>query len=973
MSEPGADGRPANEGDPDARVVQWAAEIADRIQAGEPVDPEEIAHAHPDQAAALRRLLPAIEMMAALGSDRTARGDDGRPSSTDPERPPEILGDFELVRELGRGGMGIVYEARQLSLGGRRVAVKILSAAAALDPRQSRRFQVEVQAAACLDHEHIVPVYSVGHERGVPFYVMRLIEGRSLAQIVRELRRAEGHEGGEGDEGDAIEPDALATTLTGELASGRLLADRERPAQGGPMAGGTARPGRPRSRHRTREHPPPAAAAASTALGSSSGDRAYFRSVARLAMQASEALDYAHREGVLHRDIKPGNLLVDLRGHLWVADFGLARLRGNSELTRTGDLIGTLRYMSPEQALARRVPVDHRTDVYSLGATIYEMLTLRPAFPGEDRTQILRRIAEEEPRPPRRLNRRIPRDLETVVLKAMAKEPARRYQSAGELTADLERFLDGLPVLARRSPIWRKAVAWVRTHRMTAALIVAVVAVLLIATSAWTGLRRARSESLFRRLESARLVDLPELVPDLDLSDRSVVDRLGRLFTAGDPAQRLAAAVALAPIRKDCRDEALDRLLDGDPDQLKTLAPLLRKRIPEALESRLAAEGGPAAPAGGPPGAAADHRRANAACARILLGLAGSSWSLLESAPDPQARSFFIKSLGPAGIDPRHLIARVDDPSMGDSARAAAILAIEAIPAESWAPGVRDAFTRRLLGLYRDDPHVGVHGAAKWLLARWGMTAEMGEMDRELAGTRADDPRFKWRIGREGLTLVTVDDPTVGRVIEVSDCEITVEMFRHFRPGFEYSREFSDEADCPINSPSYYDASAFCNWLSGREGIPPDQECYRPTGMKEPPYLPVPGHLELTGFRLPTAKEFDVFCAAGTRTRRFFGDSDLLLDRHAWTHMSRASKAQTVAATIPNDLGVFDTLGNIQEWCEADVPVDSDGRYTADLRGGWFGRVPASGVDRGTAFHNVYQNVSNPMNGFRVVRTRSVR
>src|SRR5262249_50308581 len=150
-----------------------------------------------------------------------------------------------------------------------------------------------------------------------------------------------------------------------------------------------------------------------------------FRTVARLGVQAAEALDYAHREGILHRDIKPANLLVDRRGDLWVTDFGLARLRGPSELTPAGDLVGTLRYISPEQARARPIPIDHRTDVYSLGVTLYEMLTLRPAFGGTGRAQLLRRIAEEEPRPPRRLNRRIPRDLEIVVLKAMSKEPAR--------------------------------------------------------------------------------------------------------------------------------------------------------------------------------------------------------------------------------------------------------------------------------------------------------------------------------------------------------------------------------------------------------------------------------------------------------------------------------------------------------------------------------------------------------------------
>ena len=209
----------------DPGLVEWAAEIADRIQAGESIDLEKVTRGHPERATMMRRLLPAIEMMAALGAERNADVDNGLIRQRDPDDGPEVLGDFELVRELGRGGMGIVYEARQLSLGRRRVAVKILSAAAALDPRQMRRFQVEIQAAACLDHEHVVPVYSVGHERGVPFYVMRLIDGRSLAQIIRELRRDEGHETADGEFDDRNEPDAMATKLANELVSERLVPD----------------------------------------------------------------------------------------------------------------------------------------------------------------------------------------------------------------------------------------------------------------------------------------------------------------------------------------------------------------------------------------------------------------------------------------------------------------------------------------------------------------------------------------------------------------------------------------------------------------------------------------------------------------------------------------------------------------------------------------------------------------------------
>jgi WD40 repeat protein len=191
--------------------------------------------------------------------------------------------------------------------------------------------------------------------------------------------------------------------------------------------------------------------------------------VAQLGVQAAEALAHAHQQGVIHRDIKPANLLVDGRDHLWVTDFGLARLQGETGLTLTGDLVGTLRYMSPEQASARRDAVDHRTDIYSLGATLYELLTLEPPFDGKDRHELQRQIAAEEPRLPRRLNPAIPADLETICLKALAKDPGHRYQTAGALVEDLQRFLAGQPILARRVGPLERLWRWGRRNPAPAA------------------------------------------------------------------------------------------------------------------------------------------------------------------------------------------------------------------------------------------------------------------------------------------------------------------------------------------------------------------------------------------------------------------------------------------------------------------------------------------------------------------------
>ncbi|HMC89885.1 MAG TPA: serine/threonine-protein kinase, partial [Gemmataceae bacterium] len=348
------------------------------------------------------------------------------------------LGDFRLLREVGRGGMGIVYEAEQISLD-RRVALKVLPFAAMLDSKQLLRFKNEAQAAAHLHHEHIVPVYAVGSERGVHYFAMQFIDGQSLDTLLRDLRRRKG----------------LHTQVQGSGVSSQGSEKETTPSKGDAA-------------------PSPATTSAHAFLSTEPalGDANYFRLVARLGIQTAQALEHAHDQGIVHRDIKPANLLVDPRGHLWITDFGLARCQTDLGLTISGDLVGTLRYMSPEQALAKRGTIDHRSDIYSLGATLYELLTLQPAFPGEDRHEVLRQIAFEEPRPPSRLRKNVPADLETVVLKAMAKEAEARYASALELAEDLQRFLADRPVLAKRPTVLHRMRKWLARHKaMTAAAI----------------------------------------------------------------------------------------------------------------------------------------------------------------------------------------------------------------------------------------------------------------------------------------------------------------------------------------------------------------------------------------------------------------------------------------------------------------------------------------------------------------------
>jgi tetratricopeptide (TPR) repeat protein len=440
-----------------ARHPEFAAELAEFFGMRDRVDGvavplrQAVQGGHPPEAkaggAALERIVPAGQI-ADLGQ----------------------LGDFRIVREVGRGGMGVVYEAEQVSLR-RRVALKVLPLAATLGGTQLQRFHNEARAAAGLHHTNIVPVHFVGCERGVHFYAMQFIDGLSLAAVLARLRQPAGS--------DPMPPPADTPTT----------AHIPRPAAG--KGSGTA-------------STQPVALLSTT--GGARG-REYFRAVAELGVQAAEALDYGHRVGVVHRDVKPGNLLLDGAGRLWVTDFGLAHIQGGESLTATGELVGTLRYMSPEQALGKRVVIDHRTDVYSLGATLYELLTLRPPFGGADRHELLRQIAFEEPRPPRKVNRAVPAELEVIVLKAVEKSPAERYGTAQELADDLRRWLDDRPIRARRPSVVQRLRKWARRYR-TAVNAAATCLLLILLTVAgsvgWVvGDREARRQDAVQRAGEA--------------------------------------------------------------------------------------------------------------------------------------------------------------------------------------------------------------------------------------------------------------------------------------------------------------------------------------------------------------------------------------------------------------------------------------------------------------------------------------
>ncbi|MBM3980329.1 MAG: serine/threonine protein kinase [Planctomycetes bacterium] len=482
-----------------------AEEFADRLRRGEHPSVSAYAAAHPAHAAELKELLPAVAQMEMLKRFRTPAA---APSL------PDRLGDFRIVRELGRGGMGIVFEAVQESLG-RPVALKVLARHAQLDKTRRERFVREAQAAAKLHHTNIVPVFGVGEQDGLPYYVMQLIPGRGLHALVWQWRKSEGRTG---------------------VAASRTRVGNDPDTE--PL-GGSGNDGAP-------------AGDGPSAAAPGYGD---WNFVAQIGIQAAGALHYAHKQGVLHRDVKPANLILDGET-VWVADFGLAKLTNTDGLTATGDILGTLQYLPPE-CLAGHA--DARSDVYGLGATLYELLTLAPPYSADSPAQIVKLVSDTDPEPPRARNPGIPRDLETIVLKAMAREPAARYATTRDLADDLQAFLDDRPIKARRSTLVSRGWRWCRRNPAVASLALStLLAVSLAAVAGWVGYARAEerrkdSEDARRTIEAAKAdadratADAQQLSLKLEANLNLSLEAFEKVFEAAGGTGRQGFGVPLPP------------------------------------------------------------------------------------------------------------------------------------------------------------------------------------------------------------------------------------------------------------------------------------------------------------------------------------------------------------------------------------------------------------------------------------------
>jgi serine/threonine-protein kinase len=525
-------------------VGEIAGEFQERARRGETVDIEEYAHRYPHAADVLRQILPALGLVQEQSSLSVDHGTSASPVL-------KVLGEYRILREIGRGGMGVVYEAVQESLG-RHVALKVLPFQASADPMLRKRFDRETRAAAKLHHTNIVPVFGIGEHEGVCYYAMQFIDGRPLDAVLNEIRRLRTVKGSGGPQ-----PRSSASPITSHLARGLLTGCFKAAAH----TADTVHTGRP--------SPPSRAPADATLVIQKEGrvavngdhpliaatHRQYYQGVARIGLQVAEALAYAHAHGVIHRDIKPSNLLLDRSGNVWVADFGLAKAEGMEDLTGTGDIMGTLRYLAPERFQSGG---DSRSDVYSLGVTLYELLTLRPAFDAPDQPRLIRQLTQSECPSPRLADRGIPRDLETIVLKAAARAPTSRYLSAAEMVTDLNLFLAERPITARRvsaaEHLWR----WCRRNPLVASLI-SLVALVLVAGLIGVASQWQRAEHNFEVAERRRQT--------AEQNFNWAQEAVEELLT--EAAANMADIPQMDPVRKQLLTKAADlhqKFLNGKAD-----------------------------------------------------------------------------------------------------------------------------------------------------------------------------------------------------------------------------------------------------------------------------------------------------------------------------------------------------------------------------------------------------------------------
>jgi formylglycine-generating enzyme required for sulfatase activity len=982
---------------------------------------------------------------------------------------PEIEG-YTVLGELGRGGMGVVYQARQNGLN-RIVALKMILAGAHADEKDLARFRSEAEAVAVLEHPNIVQIHEIGEQDGRPYFSLEFVAGGNLEA-------------------------KLANRPQAPLWSAGMV-----------------------------------------------------ETLAR-------TVHVTHQHGIIHRDLKPANVLLTRDGTPKITDFGLCkRLEGGTVRTATNQVVGTPYYMAPEQAKARRDAIGPAIDVYALGVILYEMLTGRPPFVAETPIDTLLLVLAADPVPPRRLQPKVPRDLEIICLKCMHKEPRKRYASAAALADDLHRFLNREPILARPAPAWERAWKWARRRPTAAAVLgvwILVAAGVAGASVAYANyLQAVKAEDLRQKLLAADIALVPRIAEEL-ADYRGWADPPLRAVAADEremPPRRLRASLALLGrdpsqadylgerllhctaaefavvrdqlrVRAEAMQPALWRTLHDDQaptdvrfkagmalsayapeaeswrdadiqfltrellrssrdDQVKLranlapIAPRLLGRLQEVfrdptargseriaaadaladfavdqpvLLTRLASEataeqydGLLAALRGsqeqreavtdallalvgesdGPAGETENdrilrgQRRAGAAITLMHLGEWETASAVFAVANDAEALTQFVHRLRDRNLkaDPiLAALARADAPA----ARYALLLCLGEFPTRDIPAAHREPLSRQVEEWYRTEPDSAVHGACGWLLRQWDPKADPLDLLGDHPSARDAAGEGAWfveRVGPDRFPFVAFgpgafrmgspftephrhDNETAHKVrltrpFAVAEREVTRGQFARFaatRKTGEWDAEKFQEASPtdahPVVGVTWYEAVAYCNWLTLQAGMTKADQCYRPAAKPDPGSdgLPRRWIFDPTrlGYRLPTEAEWEYACRAGTTTAYSFGNDRELL-KYYGRHLEEG--AQPAALLRPNLRGLSDMHGNVWEWChdryQADLskdaidPVgleeDADGPANRVLRGGGWDR--SAWHCRSAYRHSPTPDYRGSYMGFRVVRT----
>jgi serine/threonine protein kinase/formylglycine-generating enzyme required for sulfatase activity len=955
---------------------------------------------------------------------------------------------YRRIRFHAKGGIGEVHLAEDGELR-REVALKRIQGQFSDDPECRRRFLLEAEITARLQHPGIVPIYGlVDDERGRPSYAMRFIEGVSLKDAIDAFHRA----------------DAAGLDEGRRSAALRKLLNRF--------------------------------VAACDAV-----EYAHSRGVIHRDLKPANIMLGQYGE----------TLVIDwgLAKVLSPPARGTAPLRASNEAqprllllpptmvddnaTQSGQIVGTPHYMSPEQAAGKQELVGTASDVYGLGATLYTLLTGKPPIVGRSQDDVIDRARRGMLAPLRQSNAKAPAALGAVAVKAMALRQEYRYDSARALADDIERWMNDQPVSAYREPLLRRFARWRRNHKTlvgatTAAAAVMVLAVLLGLTLGRQANDRARAVEMADGLLKADIAEVPAIVeqlapfheivrerlatvcataaPDsprrlhaaLALLDHdagqigylrdqlpalkpaqfpvvrdallghatTIVESLWRIATDAndEPSRRFQVACALATYTPDddrwkqvdtfvagrlvtleasdlvawrtalypaakrligplgtvfrntserekartyaaetlaefhagAPDKLFDLLADAEPFQFSILYNKLKEHNSQAIKlggAELTIR--PAETAAENQKERLGKRQANVAVALLKLGAEQTVWPLLRESSDPRARSYLIHWFGALGGDPRTITDRLDQ-EPDASIRRAIVLMLGEIGEAQMARFDRAPLVEKLLTIYESEPDSGLHAAAEWLLRKWGQSERIAAVVDRL---RANEGRLwaggaaegrHWYVNTEGQTFVVLDaveftmgspesEPQrlpeeirhrrkLGRRFALGAHEVTKAQFaafQHDRPttGRPNISQYAPTDDSPVVWTDWHEAAAYCNWLSEKEGIPSAQWCYEPNEYGEcASAMKAKNDAEwMTGYRLPSAAEWECGCRAGTATIRFYGASDVLLAKYAWFLDNSGRHGWPVGMTKPNDFGLFDMLGNANEWCH-DSPLN---------------------------------------------------